>query len=434
MTTADSVVLLAYGDQTAIKAHRRSWSGAEIDISFVSTGPTERYAGAFDPSGFDGAGWKMADLSDTADGNAWRTLWLRSLDPQTLNAPTPDLQIVVSDGHAVRTPMIVRSGARHLVAWLRVKLLNLQGTVQRTWDVLADSSASSPSVAAIGSRYLIVWLDGPAHTELRQAIIDPAAAGSTISGIAVPGITGTQGAPYLVPGHAQILCIYPSKPASAQETAVFVQRFDAEGALLDSVPIPLCPAPGNQGLVSGIWDSNQYLVAWSNRDPGATAIFGGRIAASGTHFDTTGFLIRDGYKGPVSLARDENGRVVAAYGGNCIRTIDDLIPLLDESTRPDDPSQSDGVIALQIGLIVPNPGLGQLHLDASLPLRTRASIRIFDAAGRLVTQRVAEAADLANGWTWDGRGADGQPAPSGIYFIKVPTAGRDAVRRGVLLR
>jgi hypothetical protein len=320
-------------------------------------------------------------------------------------------------------------------AYIRAVKLNQQGAEMHRWSVATSSGVTEPSLAAIGSRYLMVWLEGSGDLALRRAIVDPADPSATIVGTPVPGVIGAQGAPYLVPGPSQVLCVFPSKPEGALDYDICAQRYDADGTLLDPMPIPICPAPGNQGYVSGVWDSNQYLLTWSNTDPGSEGIYGGRIGANGIVCDTTGFLICGGRKGSVSLASDEYGHVVAAYGGNRVRSVDDLVPLLDEdSTWPSDPPPGEGSISLRIGQIVPNPGPGRLHLDIDLPLHSNASIRVYDAAGRRVRDCTVDAARLANGWTWDGCDAIGLSAPSGVYFFRISTMGLDAIRRGVLLR
>lgn len=83
----------------------------------------------------------------------------------------------------------------------------------------------------------------------------------------------------------------------------------------------------------------------------------------------------------------------------------------------------------------PNPFAHATRIAFALPAAGHARVTVVDAAGRLV-------ATLANGplpagrheFTWTGRGADGAPAPPGVYFARCTGAGIARTERLVLLR
>ena len=70
------------------------------------------------------------------------------------------------------------------------------------------------------------------------------------------------------------------------------------------------------------------------------------------------------------------------------------------------------------------PTAGKLD-DAARPV----TLRIFDVAGREVTRLVNRAHRPGSyETTWDGRAADGQPMPSGVYLARLETPGQPAQR------
>jgi len=83
----------------------------------------------------------------------------------------------------------------------------------------------------------------------------------------------------------------------------------------------------------------------------------------------------------------------------------------------------------------PNPFDGATEIPFALPAQTRASIRVYDVAGRLV--RTLADGDRPAGVhrvSWDGKDARGRAAPAGIYFVKLDAAGTERTSRIVKLR
>jgi hypothetical protein len=73
--------------------------------------------------------------------------------------------------------------------------------------------------------------------------------------------------------------------------------------------------------------------------------------------------------------------------------------------------------------------------DAPAGRTVRASLRIYDVSGRTIA--VLKDGRLPAGTysvTWDGRGMDGKPLASGMYFAKLRLGARAHVRKMVLLR
>jgi hypothetical protein len=102
--------------------------------------------------------------------------------------------------------------------------------------------------------------------------------------------------------------------------------------------------------------------------------------------------------------------------------------------RPDPTARS-----LALAPCRPNPFRGGTTARLDLPGDGRAThrvlVRIYNVAGRLVaTAFDGELPPGSHEITWDGRGADGTRAASGVYFIRADAAGATRTRKAVLLR
>lgn len=89
-----------------------------------------------------------------------------------------------------------------------------------------------------------------------------------------------------------------------------------------------------------------------------------------------------------------------------------------------------------LSIIRPNPFTIETSIAYTVPSAGAAvAIRIFDAAGRLVTT-VADGRQLGGSHTatWDGRDSAGQRVSQGIYFCRAAIGEQNEVRKVVLLR
>jgi hypothetical protein len=83
----------------------------------------------------------------------------------------------------------------------------------------------------------------------------------------------------------------------------------------------------------------------------------------------------------------------------------------------------------------PSPFRGSTRFEFTLPRRGFAEVGVFDVAGRLVaTLFRGEAEAGPHGVSWNGRLADGQPAPAGVYRGVLRTAQGHVARSVVLTR
>ncbi|HMB68255.1 MAG TPA: FG-GAP-like repeat-containing protein [bacterium] len=86
------------------------------------------------------------------------------------------------------------------------------------------------------------------------------------------------------------------------------------------------------------------------------------------------------------------------------------------------------------GVVSPNPFRGRTTLSFATDRPGTGRLRVHDAAGRRLLDRAIELRRGENRVEWDGRDADGRPAPAGVYFLGVEGPAGTAHGRAVRLR
>ncbi|RMG64408.1 MAG: hypothetical protein D6715_09745 [Calditrichaeota bacterium] len=83
----------------------------------------------------------------------------------------------------------------------------------------------------------------------------------------------------------------------------------------------------------------------------------------------------------------------------------------------------------------PNPFNPETHFSVTMVRRGRLHLDVLDSGGRLV-QRIADRVFPPGRYrfSWDGKEMNGQPAPSGVYFLRARSEGNVQVRQMVLVR
>jgi hypothetical protein len=120
------------------------------------------------------------------------------------------------------------------------------------------------------------------------------------------------------------------------------------------------------------------------------------------------------------------------------------ITALDYAGNESDPASPTGVTdadvtdmprAFALHQNVPNPFNPNTVVRFEMPIKAHVSLRIYDAAGRLVRALVeAERSAGRYGEPWDGRDSAGKAAASGIYFYRLEAGAFTQTRKMVLLR
>jgi len=158
-------------------------------------------------------------------------------------------------------------------------------------------------------------------------------------------------------------------------------------------------------------------LAWLSAAPLSGSIAHGEALPVLLTFDTTG--LRDGsYEGEI---------VIESSGGDAV------IPV-SLRVRPTGTDERVPSVPTLYGAF-PNPFNPATRVAFSLPARQRATLRIYDPAGRLVRELADGVFDPGNQFiAWDGRAAGGTPAASGVYFCRLESAGTAASMKLLLLK
>lgn len=82
----------------------------------------------------------------------------------------------------------------------------------------------------------------------------------------------------------------------------------------------------------------------------------------------------------------------------------------------------------------PNPFNASTELRFELPVAGSYEIEVFDIAGRRVTGFRGNGQAGANAVRWNGRDGQGRSASAGVYYFRLVSGGREAIRKMVLLK
>jgi len=96
----------------------------------------------------------------------------------------------------------------------------------------------------------------------------------------------------------------------------------------------------------------------------------------------------------------------------------------------------------ELGKPIPNPAWGRVSIEYSLPCPSKASLRVYDLRGTIVSTLINGVASAGSGSAqWNGKDSDDRPVASGVYFYDFNAlpleAGFDPFRSGgklILLR
>ncbi len=194
-----------------------------------------------------------------------------------------------------------------------------------------------------------------------------------------------------------------------------------------------------QTKLGGISPAPDMDLYWFNAQPGDTAKV--RCTTTSGALNTTTYLYPPGGGGAVVATATDNWTYAVLVGGRHAILVQhpDLtltgnysLELSGPLTTVDVPGGAPATSRLSLSAPHPNPSRGASAFTLSLPARGRVEMRVYDVRGALV-RTVADGALEGGTHTlaWDGRGADGRRAPSGVYMVQVRTPGAAFTRRVV---
>jgi photosystem II stability/assembly factor-like uncharacterized protein len=133
----------------------------------------------------------------------------------------------------------------------------------------------------------------------------------------------------------------------------------------------------------------------------------------------------------LSFRRDTRTLVVGTYGRSTF-----AIAVDGSSTGVDDTPDETAITTLgSLRPLYPNPTSGATTIAFEARRDVDLTVEVYSVAGRRIwTNRLAAAAGQTASLQWNGRDAAGRPAASGIYLVRVSSAGRILGRQTVVLR
>jgi flagellar hook assembly protein FlgD len=91
--------------------------------------------------------------------------------------------------------------------------------------------------------------------------------------------------------------------------------------------------------------------------------------------------------------------------------------------------------ALRLAQNFPNPAVGPTRIPFALPRPEHVTLRVFDAAGRVVATLVDRTLSAGPHFVeWDGEIRAGRRAPGGVYFYRLQSESGSLSKRMILLK
>jgi peptidyl-prolyl cis-trans isomerase A (cyclophilin A) len=103
------------------------------------------------------------------------------------------------------------------------------------------------------------------------------------------------------------------------------------------------------------------------------------------------------------------------------------------STSAADPQNHS--VPLSIRKIAPNP----FHTGTTINYTSKANqpvfVQIYDSKGRRIrSESIPGSTSQSNSWTWDGKDANSQSLPTGIYFVQIQSGSQSHTKRCLLIK
>ncbi|MCY1075824.1 Ig-like domain-containing protein [Archangium lansingense] len=222
-------------------------------------------------------------------------------------------------------PSVASNGSGYLVVWHDQRNLiyssDIYGARVTSAGVVQDpagieistrsnSSQAAPTVASIGSEYLVAWHDSrnsSTDTDIYAARVSSAGTVLDPSGIAISNAPEKQLMPRLATNGTAYLVVW-REFRSGNGVDVYGARIAANGSVQDPSGIPISTAANTQKTPALASNGTDYLVVWQDyRNSNQIDLYGTRVNASGTVLDVSGLALSTAIKSQLSPAVASNG-------------------------------------------------------------------------------------------------------------------------------
>jgi predicted lipoprotein with Yx(FWY)xxD motif len=203
----------------------------------------------------------------------------------------------------------------------------------------------------------------------------------------------------------------------------------------------VCGAFGEQVYPRVVADGQGgAIVLWRDQRAGAEGIYAQRVNAAGVpQWLANGVplclvnsekhnisAVTDGFGGAIAVWMDGRSGIEAVYAQR-VSASGQVAPVVSADGPP--------MPRLHLGPPRPNPASSTIAFDLELPGASSVSIRVFDAAGRLV-RTLIDRSDLEAGphvFQWDGTDGQQRRVSSGRYMVQVELGGGETRSEQVVL-
>jgi large repetitive protein len=368
--------------------------------------------------------------------------------------------IAISKGPAMQHwPAVAFDGTNYMVVWhdTRNGQQDIYGArVEPSGNVLdpdgipiftTPTHQDRPDIAFDGTNYLIVWRDvGPGGMDIYGTRVTTAGVALDPDGIPICTADFNQLWPAVAFDGIDYLVAWADLRATGRrdESDIYGARVSTSAEVLDPDGIAISRAPGEQNWPAVTWDGMNYVVVWEDTRSGSHDIYATRVDSYGTVLDTSGFAVCEFADAEIypAVRGGRPGELLFAYTSttgpdpelNSQRIWGSLFgDLFDPAPLGFRPGRMPA--RYMVRQSYPNPFNPACTIRFEVPRAGKVRLTIFSADGAVVRT-------LVDAWRepgvyeekWDGRGEDGQNAPSGVYFYRLTAGDLSSTCKMVLLK
>jgi len=199
------------------------------------------------------------------------------------------------------TPSVAFNGNDYLVAWVDDRhdtqdifaaRFDQSGNILDPAGIAISTGSgnqTSPSVAAIGGDFVVIWSDdrGGSGWDLYAARIAPDGTVRDPSGIPVSTTSGDQTEPRLACSATECLAVWLDTRTSTGPD-LYGSRLSPSGAVLDIGGVPIHTQSGSAHAPAVAFNGTEYLVAWGFwPNFGSDSVYARRMTTAGAFVDAT---------------------------------------------------------------------------------------------------------------------------------------------------
>ena len=235
---------------------------------------------------------------------------------------------ITTDSGPQFSPAVAFNGNRYLVAWsdFNGTAVALSGARVTTAGAVSDSPAISidpsgtdhlqPSVAAVGTMFLVVWEDyrnaGVTFIDILGKRVDDAGNVLDRSPFPIGNAFSDRFAPAAVGGKDFLVVWQDGRDLGTSGNDIYAARVGTDGVVINANGIPVSTALNDQTSPAIAFNGTDYFIAWTDARNSATSgldIYGTLLSTGGSVGSPNGTLLSSGASG-------EQHPTVAANGAN----------------------------------------------------------------------------------------------------------------------